>query len=78
MNEKNMLDDIDLKSLSELTELADKIVKSLEKEKDLEKSSDEYQKLLKLNKFIEKKFQENTKEISKRTISKIKDIKKKK
>ena len=52
MNEKNMLDDIDLKSLSELTELADKIVKSLEKEKDLEKSSDEYQKLLKLNKFI--------------------------
>jgi len=78
MNEKNMPDDIDLKSLNELTELANKIIKNLENEKDLEKSIDEYQKLLKLNKIIEKKFQENTKEISKRTNSKIKEIKLKK
>lgn len=73
-----MPDDIDLKSLNELTELANKIIKNLENEKDLEKSIDEYQKLLKLNKIIEKKFQENTKEISKRTNSKIKEIKLKK
>ena len=78
MNEKNIPDDINLKSLNELTELADKIIKNLENEKDLEKSIDEYQKLLKLNKLIEKKFYENNKEISKKTNFQIKEIKKKK
>ena len=78
MNEKNLPDDINLKSLNELTELANKIIKNLEHEKDLENSADEYQKLLKLNKLIERKFQENTKEIFEKTNSKIKDIKIKK
>ncbi len=78
MNEKNIPDDINLKSLNELTELADKIIKNLENEKDLEKSIDEYQKLLKLNKLIEKKFYENNKEISKKTNFQIKEIKQKK
>ena len=77
MNEKNIPDDINLKSLNELTELADKIIQSLESEKDLEKSAEEYQKLLKLNKLIEKKFHENMKEISKKTNFQIKEIKKK-
>ena len=78
MNEKNIPDDINLKSLQELTELADKIIKNLENEKDLEKSTEEYQKLLKLNKIIEKKFHENVKEISKKTNFQIKEIKQKK
>tara|TARA_B100001750_G_scaffold91397_1_gene72225 strand:- start:262 stop:516 length:255 start_codon:yes stop_codon:yes gene_type:complete len=78
MNEKNIPDDINLKSLNELTELANKIIKNLEHEKDLENSADEYQKLLKLNKLIERKFLENIKEISEKTNSKIKDIKIKK
>ena len=78
MNEKNLPDDINLKSLNELTELANKIIKNLEHKKDLENSANEYQKLLKLNKLIERKFQENTKEISEKTNSKIKDIKIKK
>ena len=78
MKVKNLPDDINLKSLNELTELANKIIKNLEHEKDLENSADEYQKLLKLNKLIERKFQENTKEISEKTNSKIKDIKIKK
>ncbi len=78
MNEKNLPDDINLKSLNELTELANKIIKNLEHEKDLKNSAEEYQKLLKLNKLIERKFQENTKEISEKTNSKIKDIKIKK
>ena len=78
MNEKNIPDDINLKSLNELTELADKIIQSLESEKDLEKSAEEYQKLLKLNKLIEKKFHENMKEISKKTNFQIKEIKIKK
>ena len=78
MKVKNLPDDINLKSLNELTELANKIIKNLEHEKDLENSANEYQKLLKLNKLIERKFQENTKEISEKTNSKIKDIKIKK
>jgi len=56
MNEKNLPDDINSKSLNELTELANKIIEKLENEKDLGNSIDEYQKLLKLNNFIEKKF----------------------
>jgi len=78
MKVKNLPDDINLKSLNELTELANKIIKNLEHEKDLKNSAEEYQKLLKLNKLIERKFQENTKEISEKTNSKIKDIKIKK
>tara|TARA_Y100000817_G_scaffold72522_1_gene55592 strand:+ start:191 stop:445 length:255 start_codon:yes stop_codon:yes gene_type:complete len=74
MNEKNLPDDIHLKSLQELTSLANKIIKNLESEKNLESSSNEYQKLLKLNALIEKKFQTNFKEISENTKSKIKDI----
>jgi len=78
MNEKNLPDDIDSKSLNELTELANKIIENLENEKDLESSINEYQKLLKLNKLIEKKFQKNSKAISENTKSKIINIIKKK
>ena len=74
MNEKNLPDDINSKSLKELTELANKIIEKLENEKDLENSIDEYQKLLKLNNLIEKKFQRNSKEISETTKLRIKDI----
>jgi len=74
MNEKNFPDDINSKSLNELTELANKIIEKLENEKDLENSIDEYQKLLKLNSFIEKKFHKTSKEISEVTKSKIKNI----
>ena len=74
MNEINLPDDIHLKSLKELTTLADKIIENLENKKDLENSVDEYQKLLKLNILIEKKFQTSSKEISEKTKSKIKDI----
>ena len=74
MNEKNLPDDIHLKSLQELTSLANKIIKNLENEKNLESSSNEYQKLLKLNVLIEKKFQTNFKEISENTKSRIKNI----
>ena len=57
MNEKNLPDDINSQSLNELTELANKIIENLENKKDLESSINEYQKLLKLNILIEKKFQ---------------------
>ena len=75
MNEKNLLDDIALKSLNELTDLADEIIKNLENENNLENTSEDYANLLKINKLIEKKFQKNFKEISDKTIFKIKNIK---
>ena len=74
MNEKNLPDDIISKSLNELTELANEIIQKLENEKDLESSVNEYQKLLKLNNLIEKKFHKTSKEISEDKKSKIKNI----
>ncbi len=75
MNEKNLPDDIVSKSLNELTDLADEIIKKLENENNLENTSEEYTNLLKINTLIEKKFQKNLKEISDKTNFKIKDIK---
>ena len=49
MKDKNLLDDIKNKSLDELTELANNIIKNLENKKNLEDSLEEYQKLIKLN-----------------------------
>ena len=75
MNEKNLPDDITSKSLNELTDLADEIIKNLENENNLENTSEDYSNLLKINRLIEKKFQKNFKEISDKTNFKIKDIK---
>ena len=75
MNEKNLPDDITSKSLNELTDLADEIIKNLENINNLENTSEDYANLLKINRLIEKKFQKNFKEISDKTIFKIKDIK---
>ena len=75
MNEKNLPDDIASKSLNELTDLADEIIKNLENRNNLENTSGDYANLLKINRLIEKKFQKNFKEISDKTIFKIKDIK---
>ena len=76
MNERLLLENINSLSLSELTDLADKIINKLENEKDLEKSIDTYQQLLKVNILIEKKFQKNSKEINEKTKLRIKEIKK--
>ena len=73
MKDKNLLDDIESKSLDELNNLANKIIDNLEK-KSLEDSVQEYQELLKLNNYIQKKFQQETKYISKRTKEKIEQI----
>ena len=78
MNEKNLLDDITSKSLNELMNLADKIIKNLENEINIENKSEDYANLIKINKLIEKKFQKNFKEISEKSNSKIKEIKLKK
>jgi len=74
MKDKNLLDDINDKSLSELTELVSNLVQKLEKEKNLENSIKDYQKIITLNNLIQKKFQKASKQISEETIIKIKKI----
>ena len=77
MKEKNFPNNNNLKSLDELTNEANQIIENLEKEKNLENSIEDYQKLIKLNKIIEKRFQTNSKNISSETKDKIEKIIKK-
>ena len=74
MKDKNLPNDIQSKSVEELTDLAVNIIENLENKKNLENSVEEYQMLIKLNNLIEKKFQKNSKQISENTKSKIKLI----
>ena len=78
MNEKILPDDIESKSLSELTDIADKLINELENKKNLEESINDYQYLIKLNNLIEKKFQKNSKNITESTKLKIEELTKKK
>ena len=78
MKDKDLPLDNNPQSLDELTDQANKILESLEKEKDLSNSVENYQELLKLNKIIEKKFHKNFKNISEETKNKVKEIIKKK
>jgi hypothetical protein len=77
MKDKNLPLDNDTQSLEELTSEANEMLESLEKEKDLQNSIDKYQKLLKLNNIIEKKFQKNSKMINEEAKKKINNINKK-
>ena len=74
MKDKNLPNVINLKSLNELTQEANKIIEQIEKEKNFENSLNEYQKLIKLNNIIEKKFQNTSKKISLETKDKINKI----
>ncbi len=78
MNEKILPDDIELKSLSELTDIADRLIQKLENKKNLEESIEDYQYLIKLNNLIEKKFQKDSKNISESTKLKIEELTSKK
>ena len=74
MKEKNLLVDNNSKSLEDLTKEINEIIKKLEDEKNLENSLDKYQKLIKLNNILEKKFQKKGKNISENTKQKINKI----
>ena len=74
MKDKNLPHDIENKSVEELTDLANNIIKNLENKNNLENSIDEYQMLIKLNNLIEKKFQKNSKKIAEKSKEKIKEI----
>ena len=77
MKDKILPLDYDQYSVEQLTEKANKIIETLEKENDLNNSVDSYQELLKLNNIIEKKFHKNFKSISEETNKRIKKITKK-
>ena len=74
MKDKNLPDDNNSKSLEELTQEVNSIIEELERQKDIKNSLDDYQKLIKLNNLIEKKFQNTSREISQTTKEKISNI----
>ena len=71
MKDKNLPLDNESSSLENLTSEANNIIESLEKEKNLENSIDAYQKLLKLNTIIEKKFHKDNSKIREETKDRI-------
>jgi|TARA_Y100000996_G_C22170282_1_gene498326 exonuclease VII small subunit len=77
MNEKILLDDKKSTNLEDLVSEVNRIIEALENEKNLENSISNYQKLIKLNNIIEKKFMGKSKEISQVTKEKITRILKK-
>ena len=77
MKDKNLPDDIKAKSLDELREILNSLLTKIETSPNLQNSADDYQKLIKVNNLIEKKFQSLSKEISNNSKSKIDEIIKK-
>ena len=74
MKDKNLPDDNNSQSLEELTDDVSRIIELLENEKDLQNSIENYQKLIRLNNIIEKKFQKSSKKINEKTKEKINSI----
>tara|TARA_B100001540_G_C15558943_1_gene529528 strand:- start:455 stop:718 length:264 start_codon:yes stop_codon:yes gene_type:complete len=70
MKDKNLLVDIETKSLDELNNMANKIIDNLEK-KTSEDFVKDYQDLIKLNNLIEKKIHQEARSISQKTKEKI-------
>ena len=73
-----MPDDIQNKSLNQLKEMINNIVKNIESNTNLENSQEDYKKLIQLNNVIERKFQSEHKKIVLEAKEKIEKIKSKK
>ena len=67
MKDKNLPNNYESLSLEELTNKANKMIEDLESQKNLDTSLEKYQKLLKLNNIIEKKFKNSVKDINEKT-----------
>tara|TARA_B100001769_G_scaffold178442_1_gene140869 strand:+ start:31 stop:285 length:255 start_codon:yes stop_codon:yes gene_type:complete len=67
MKDKNFPNNYESLSLEELTNKANKMIEDLESQKNLDTSIEKYQKLLKLNNIIEKKFKNSAKNINEKT-----------
>ena len=77
MKDKNLPDDNKAKSLDELREILNSLLTKIETSPNQENSAEDYQKLIKVNNLIEKKFQSLSKEISNNSKLKIDKITKK-
>ena len=77
MKSTNIPEDIKKKTLDELKKEITESISELEKEEDLNNSIDKYQRLIKLNNFIENKFREKAKSITSKTSDILKKILKK-
>ena len=71
MNSRNIPADIKNKSLEEAQKEVLEIIEILEKEENLENSIEKYQRLVFLNNYVEQKFKDKTKNISKKNFENI-------
>ena len=69
MNFKNIPADIKIKSIEEAQKEVSEIIEILEKEENLENSIEKYHRLILLNHYIERKFKDKLKSISKKNFS---------
>tara|TARA_B100000929_G_scaffold275186_1_gene248916 strand:- start:382 stop:618 length:237 start_codon:yes stop_codon:yes gene_type:complete len=73
MNSKNIPADIKRKSIEEAQKEVSEIIEILEREENLENSMEKYHRLIFLNKYIEQKFKDKSKDISEKKFKKIQD-----
>jgi len=71
MNPKNIPADIKNKSIEEAQKEVSEIIEILEKEENLENSIKKYHRLILLNNYIEQKFKDKSKNISKKNFENI-------
>ena len=71
MNSKNIPTDIKNKSIEEAQKEVSEIIEILEKEENLENSIEKYHRLILLNNYIEQKFKNKSKNISKKNFENI-------
>ncbi len=71
MNPKNIPADIKSKSIEEAQKEVSEIIEILEKEENLENSIEKYHRLILLNNYIEQKFKDKSKNISKKNFENI-------
>ena len=71
MNSKNILADIKSKSIEEAQKEVSEIIEILEMEDNLENSMEKYRRLIFLNNYIEQKFKDKSKNISKKNFKNI-------
>ena len=71
MNSKNIPADIKRKSIEEAQKEVSEIIEILEKEENLENSIKKYNRLILLNNYIEQKFKDRSKNISKKSFENI-------
>jgi len=71
MNSRNIPADIKSKSIEEAQKEVSEIIEILEKEENLENSIQKYHRLILLNNYIEQKFKDKSKNISKKNFENI-------